>query len=402
MKRRQFKPTAFLLTFFFVFPLLQAEGLKSARPKTVGMSEERLAQLDDVVQAAISRGETPGAVLLVARRGKIVYKKAFGHRALVPRPEPMTVDTIFDMASLTKVIATATAIMILVEEGKISLTDTVAGHLPEFSRHGKEAITLLDLLTHYSGLRPDLDLDQPWSGYETALSKAYDEQLVAPPGTRFIYSDINYFVLAEMVRKVTGRHLHDFTTERIFNPLGMEDTGFNPPAARVAQIAPTETKEGRMLRGEVHDPTASRMGGAGGHAGLFSTVGDTAIYAQMILNGGVYEETRILSPLAVLKMTTPQSPPGEPNWRGLGFDIRSRFSTPRGDIFPVGSFGHTGFTGTSVWIDPLTQTIVILFTNRLHPEGKGDVTGLRKKVASVVAASIVEAPLAWEVYNLNR
>lgn len=360
-----------------------------AKPKTVGMSEERLARLDEVVRSAIACGETPGAVVLVARRERVVYKKAFGHRAVVPRREPMTVDTVFDVASLTKVLATATAIMILVEDGKISLSEPVKAYLPDFARHGKSKVTLLHLLTHYSGLRPDLDLDQPWSGYETALEKAYQERLEAAPGEQFVYSDINYFVLAEIVRKTSGKNLHDFTTERIFKPLGMNQTGFNPPAERVPRIAPTLVRDGKMLRGQVHDLTASRVGGVAGHAGLFSTVEDLAIFAQMILNGGVYRNKRVLSPLSVVKMTTPQSPPGKDDWRGLGFDVRTAFSSTGGDLFPVDSFGHTGFTGTSVWIDPSTQTQVILFASRLHPEGEGDVTGLRKKVASVVAASIV-------------
>ena len=354
------------------------------------MSQERLARLGEVIQSAIARHETPGAVILVARKGEVVYEKAFGHRALLPKREPMTVDTIFDLASLTKVVATATAIMILVEEGKISLTDRVESYLPGFARYGKEAVTLLDLLTHYSGLRPDIDLDQPWSGYETALAKACDEKLQASPGECFIYSDINYLVLAEVIRKASGENLQEFAAARIFEPLGMNETGFNPGSELIPRIAPTEIREDMLLRGRVHDPTAFRMGGISGHAGLFSTVEDMAIYAQMVLNGGIYKGVRVLSAFSVRKMTTRQSPPGAPEWRGLGFDLRSRFSTAAGDVFPVGSFGHTGFTGTSVWMDPYTKTLVILLTNRLHPEGKGDVTSLRKKVASVVAASIVE------------
>lgn len=366
----------------------EAYELKESRPAAVGMSAARLNQLDQVVKTSIERGETPGAVLMVARKGRIVYKKAFGHRALVPEREPMTVDTVFDLASLTKVIATAASIMILVENGELSLTDPVSSYVPEFARHEKGNLTILGLLTHYSGLRPDVDLDQPWTGYETGLERAFEEQLIAPPGERFIYSDINYFVLSEVVRKVTGKGLDEFASDRIFRPLGMKSTRFNPSAT--PRVAPTELRDGKMLRGEVHDPTANRMGGVAGHAGLFSTAEDVAVYAQMILNGGEYGKNRILSPLSILKMTTPQSPLGQTELRGIGFDIRTRFSANRGDLFPVGSFGHTGFTGTSLWIDPLTQTFVVLLTSRLHPEGKGDVTSLRKKVASVVAASIVE------------
>lgn len=376
-----------------------ADELRTGRPKSVGMSAERLFRIDEAVREAIEQRQTPGAVVLVARRATIVYRKAFGVRALVPQREPMEVDTIFDVASLTKVVATATSIMILVEEGRISLTDPVVHYLPGFGVHGKEKITLLQLLTHFSGLRPDVDLDQPWQGYDTAISLGLTEKPVAAPGEQFIYSDINYFLLGEIVRKVSGQSLDQFARERIFQPLEMKDTGFNPPVQWRHRIAPTEVVGGEMLRGVVHDPTARRMGGVAGHAGLFSTSDDLAIYAQMILNGGVYNDERILAPLSVMTMTTPQSPPQQQDWRGIGFDIRTRWSTTRGDLFPLGSFGHTGFTGTSLWIDPWTETFVILFTSRLHPDGKGDVVPLRKRVASIVAASILDTPVLRQFFS---
>jgi len=369
---------------------IQAQPLSLASPEEVGMSSARLARLDAVIQRAIQEKDTPGAVVLVARQGKVVYRKAFGSRSLVPRTEPVLIDTIFDVASMTKILATAPAVMLLVEEGKLSLTDPVSVYLPEFEQNGKGAVTILQLLTHHSGLRPDLDLDQRWEGHEVGIKRALKEELVAPPGEAFIYSDINYIVLAEVVRQVSGQPLHDFTAERIFGPLGMGHTYFLPPVEVRNRIAPTEYRNGEMLQGAVHDPTTFRMGGYAGHAGLFSTVEDTAIYAQMILNLGEFEGVRILSRLAVLKMTTSQSPEGADHWRGIGFDIRSPYSGPRGDLFPVGSFGHTGFTGTSLWIDPYSQAFVILFTNRVHPKGGGGVTSLRKKIASVVAASIVD------------
>lgn len=374
-------------------------GLPIADPGSVGMAPERLARIDSIVDEAIKLGEIPGAVVLVARQGHIVYRKVFGHRALVPEPEPMTEDTIFDAASLTKVVATAPAVMILVEDGKLSLTDTVASYIPDFAKHEKGRITLLQLLTHYSGLRPDLDLDKPWVGYDTAISLACEEKLVARPGEKFIYSDINYFLLGDIVQRVTGQTLHQFTTERIYGPLGMTDTGFQPDLQLISRIAPSEPRDKVMLRGTVHDPTAFRMGGCAGHAGLFTTVNDVAIYAQMLLNLGVFEGVRILSPLGVLTMTTSQSPVGMDFLRGIGFDIRSPYSSTRGDLFPIGSFGHTGFTGTSLWIDPLTQTFVIVFSSRLHPEGKGNVTPVRKRIASVVAASILEIPSVREFYR---
>ncbi|MEE8349594.1 MAG: serine hydrolase domain-containing protein [Acidobacteriota bacterium] len=387
-----------LLVWWVAIGGLQAQILSLASPEEVGMSSLRLARLDQVIQRAIEEEETPGAVALVARKGKVVYRKAFGYKSLVPRKEPVSVDTIFDVASLTKVLATATSVMLLVEEGRLSLTDRVSVHLPDFARNGKGSVTVLQLLTHYSGLRPDLDLDDLWEGYDDGIERALNEQLVASPGETFIYSDINYLVLAELIRKVGGQPLHEFSAERIFEPLGMEHTYFFPPEELQSRIAPTEFRNGTMLQGAVHDPTTFRMGGYAGHAGLFSTVEDTAIYAQMILNLGEFKGVRILSPLAVLKMTTSQSPEGTEPWRGIGFDIRSPYSGPRGDLFPIGSFGHTGFTGTSLWIDPFSQAFVILFTNRVHPEGGGSVTSLRKKVASVVAGSIMDGSIVPEHY----
>ncbi len=366
--------------------------LLEAAPSEVGISPQRLARLDGVIERAIEKGEAPGAVALVARRGRIVYEKAFGDRARTPAGEPMTLDTVFDMASLTKVMATATSVMVLVERGEIALSDRVTRYIPEFGAHDKGRLTLLELLTHYSGLRPDVDLDTDWSGYDTAIALACDEKLAAEPGSRFVYSDINYFVLSEVVRRVGGARIDEFSAREIFGPLGMNDTTFNPPPEWRGRIAPSEVRDGRMLRGEVHDPTTHRMGGVAGHAGLFSTARDTAVFAQFVLNGGEYGGTRVLSPLAIRRMTSNQAPPGMTEWRGLGFDIRSRFSTNRGDLFPVGSFGHTGFTGTSLWIDPLTETFVVLMSSRLHPDGKGNVVGLRKRVASVVAAALLDAP----------
>jgi len=356
-----------------------------------GLSEEQLAPLASLIEEAIRSGQCPGAVALVGHEGKEVYRRAFGNRAVVPEQVPMTPDTIFDLASLTKVIATTTAMMQLVELGKIRLDDPVVEYWPEFKAYGKEAITVRELLTHFSGLRPDLDLKPEWSGYETALKMILDEQPVAPPGTRFIYSDINFETLGEIVRRVSGQPLDLYCAEHIFKPLGMKDTGFNPAGLLRDRIAPTQYRHGEtgpMLWGEVHDPTAYNMGGIAGHAGLFSTADDLAIFAQMLLNGGTSNGVRLLSPLTVEKMTTPQSPPNAMILRGLGWDLDSPFSSNRGELFPIGSYGHTGWTGTSIWIDPVTKTYVILLTNRVHPDGKGDVIGLRVRVATVVASAL--------------
>ncbi len=383
----------------FVFLVLAVAGLNTVYgelllrpvdPREVGISPQRLEKLDAVTREHIERRQFPGAVILVARKGGIVYRKAFGDRTVSPSRSPMEVDTIFDLASLTKIMPTAVAIMILVEEGRLSLSDPVSKHLNRFSQYGKHRVTVRQLLTHYSGLRPSLSLKTQWRGYETAVARACRERLATRPGARFRYSDINYVVLGELVRVISGDHLDAFSRKRVFEPLGMTDTSFNPRERMKSRIAPTERREGEMLQGRVHDPTAARMGGCAGHAGAFSTADDVARFGQMILNGGVYDGRRILSPLGVLQMTTPQSPTGKPVLRGLGFDIHSRYHAPRGDLFPVGSFGHSGFTGTSLWIDPYTETLVVILTSRLHPRGRGDAVPFRKRVASVVAASIVD------------
>lgn len=372
----------------------QDRVLEAAAPEDVQMSSGQLKKIDRVVKEAIEAGDIPGAVVLVARHSGIVYRRAFGDRALEPQREEMTPDTIFDMASLTKVLATAPSVLALVEDGRISLSDPLARYIPDFGQHDKEGVTIRQLLTHFSGLRPDLDLDEPWSGYDTAIERACAEHLVALPGTRFIYSDINFLMLAELVRVVSGKALDEFSRERIFKPLGMTRTSFKPPAEWIPEIAPTQWRDGEMLRGRVHDPTASRMGGVAGHAGLFSTIDDTAAFAQMLLNGGIYAGRRILSPLTIRQMTSNQSPPGNSAWRGLGLDIRTQFSSNRGDLFPVGSFGHTGFTGTSLWVDPSTDCLVLVFTNRLHPSGGGNVVSLRRRIATVAAAAISDVDLA--------
>ncbi len=362
------------------------------------LDAHRLGRIAELVEAAIAEGALPGAVVLVGDGRGVVYQEAFGNRAVVPAPEPMTVDTIFDLASLTKVVATTTSVMILVEEGRLRLSDRVAAHLPGFERHGKTDITIGHLLTHVSGLRPDVDLDEPWNGYDTAISLAFDEVPMAAPGERFVYSDINFFLLGEIVSRVGGMSLDRFATARVFEPLGMSDTMFRPPSELESRIAPTERcseygwpcagPQARMLRGTVHDPTARRMHGVAGHAGLFSTAADLATLSRMLLSGGTFEGVRILSPLTVGRMTMASTPPGEPNRRGLGWDLDSVYSANRGELFPPGSFGHTGFTGTSIWIDPTTGVFVVFLSNRLHPDGGGNVTALRARVATVVAAAI--------------
>ncbi len=380
-------------------PLIAEDGVSARRFSTnpsstnssstnSSVSPVRLGAVDSVIGQAIAEG-IPGAVLIVGHDDKVIYRKAYGSRALEPRREPMTLDTIFDIASLTKVVATTTAVMQLVEAGKIRLNDPVAKYLQEFGQNGKQDITVRQLLTHYSGLEPDLDLKTPWEGKETAYRMAFAETPAQPPGSAFTYSDINFIVLGALVERVSGQSLDAYAAQHIFAPLKMTHTRFVPPLTRRAgwleKIAPTQYDENEhMLRGVVHDPTARRMGGVAGHAGLFSTADDLAKFAQALLNGG----GGILSPMMVEKMTTPEQPPASPLLRGFGWDIDSPFSSNRGDLFPVGSYGHTGFTGTSIWIDPTTQAYIVLLTNAVHPRGKNNAIALRSKVATEVAAAL--------------
>jgi uncharacterized protein YbbC (DUF1343 family)/CubicO group peptidase (beta-lactamase class C family) len=366
--------------------LLVGNALCLAAPAThAGSNPVRLGAVDSIIAQAVTDGNIPGAVLVVGHDGKVIYRKAYGQRSLEPRREMMTIDTIFDLASLTKVIATTTSVMQLAEQGKIRFNDPVAKYLPEFAQNGKQDITIRQLLTHYSGLAPDLDLTTPWEGKQTGYQLAFVEPPETTPGSGFVYSDINFITLGALVEQVSGETLDEYTEKHIFAPLKMTHTRYLPPASWREKIAPTQYDENEhMLRGVVHDPTARRMGGVAGHAGLFSTADDLAKFAQILLNGG----DGILSPVMVEKMTQPEQPPQAPVLRGFGWDIDSPFSSNRGDLFPVGSFGHTGFTGTSIWIDPTTETYVILLTNAVHPRGKGNAIGLRVKVATEIAAAL--------------
>jgi uncharacterized protein YbbC (DUF1343 family)/CubicO group peptidase (beta-lactamase class C family) len=394
-----------------VFQQVALGQLPSTPPAGVGFSAERLARIDAAIQTSIEKKELPGAVVLVARHGKVVWRKAYGARAVEPQREAMTLDTIFDLASLTKVVATTTSVMMLIEQGKVRLSDPVIQFIPEMKGDGRDAITIEQLLTHMSGFAPDFDLRDRWTGYDESIKRLSREPLRSLPGTRFVYSDINYIALGEVVHRVSGEMLNDFARRNIFVPLGMHDTGFNPAANLRSRIAPTEKRRGQLsylgdsgadagaageqwLRGEVHDPTSFRMNGVAGHAGLFSTADDLAIFCQMLLNGGEYNKARLLSPMTIAAMTQPHAVAESGAARGLGWDIATSFSTNRGDLFPLGSFGHTGFTGTSIWIDPASDSFVIFLSNRVHPDGKGDVASLRGRVASIVASSITDASVS--------
>ncbi|HAY20704.1 MAG TPA: serine hydrolase [Desulfobacterales bacterium] len=342
-----------------------------------------LDNLDAVGRQAIATGATPGAVILVGYRGVVAYRRAFGHRTLVPHMTPMTPEVIFDLASLTKVVATTTAIMQLADQGRLYLNAPAARYWPQFAAQGKGQITIRQLLTHTSGLRADVNPRLSWSGYDGALAAIAADAPVNHPGTAYHYSDANFIVLGEIVRRVSGLSLDGYCTQKIFRPLGLHHTFFRPRRDQAALIAPTD-----LRWGEVHDPTAYRMGGVAGHAGLFSTADDLAVFAQMLLSGGEYKGRRLLSRTAVAAMITPQVVPGNASRRGLGWDMRSPFSRAFTASFPSGSFGHTGFTGTSIWIDPDSKTFLIILTNRLHPNGRGQVKTLRTNAAAAVAAAL--------------
>ena len=405
---------------FFTFYFWQAQGLPTAAPQTVGMSSEKLNQIDALVAEAIKDKKMPGAVVLVGHKGKIVFRKAYGNRSLVPTVEPMTLDTIFDLASLTKVVATTPSIMILVEQGKLRLNDTIGMYIPDIDDPQAKRVTIQQLLTHTSGYAPDFDLKEKWTGRDGMLAALKKEKLRTPPGTKFVYSDIGFIVLGEIVERVTGNDLRACVFSNLTQKLNANETGFfrldsasKLPVywiPKVVQIAPTENIKGqnsylgatfegdpqtwdRVLRGQVHDPTAYRMGGVAGHAGLFSTADDLSRFCQMLLNGGILDGKRVMSAQTVARMTAPIVVSETGDTRGLGWDINTAFSSNRGELFPLGSFGHTGFTGTSIWIDRVSQTFVIFLSNRVHPDGKGDVTPIRAKIATVVASAIEDTPI---------
>jgi uncharacterized protein YbbC (DUF1343 family)/CubicO group peptidase (beta-lactamase class C family) len=422
-RRRIAEACVVLCLFFLAAFIANAQGLPVVLPQAAGMSGEKLSQIDAIVEKDIADKKLPGAVVLIGRRGKIVYRKAFGNRSLAPAVEKMTLDTIFDVASLTKVVATTTSIMTLVEKGKLRLNDTVGKFFPEIEDENARRVTVLQLLTHVSGYAPDFDLREKWTGHDGMLKALYKERLRQPPGTRFVYSDIGFIILGEIVWKLTGTNLSRYFFDNVAGPVGMKNSGFlsldgiDKPVAndhesglrdQMGRIAPTENIKGqqsylggrfegkdgdKVLRGEVHDPTSYRMNGIAGHAGLFSTADDLARFCQMLLNSGKIDAKRVLSAAMVARMTTPNVVAEDGGARGLGWDINTSFSSNRGELFSYGSFGHTGFTGTSIWIDRVTQTFVVFLSNRVHPDGKGDVTPLRAKVATIAASAVEDVPI---------
>jgi SSS family transporter len=377
---------AVLLLLLLLAPLPATAQVKA-------VNEPGFQQIDRIIELGIATKKFPGAVVIAGHNGRIVFQKAYGNRSLTPEPEAMTEETIFDLASLTKVLATAPAVMQLYEQGRFRLNDPVAQYLPEFAVNGKQDITIRQLLTHYSGLPPDVPLEDRWAGKQEGLRRAFASTPVTAPGVQFRYSDINFIVLGALVEKLSGLTLDQYQQRYLAQPLGLEHTRFLPPESWRNRIAPTQYEQGVLLRGVVHDPTARRMGGVAGDAGLFSTAGDVAIYAQNLLDRLAGRSSRFpLQQLTLEKMTTPGQPATGTALRGLGWDIESPFSSNRGELFPVGSFGHTGFTGTSIWMDPTSDTYVVFMSNAVYPNGPTGINAIRGAVANVVAAWVKLRP----------
>ncbi len=352
------------------------------------IDKTKLAGIDAAVKSALDKSEVPGAVVVVVHGDAVVFRKAYGSRAKKPADEAMTLDTIFDLASLTKPVATATAIFKLVETGKLKLTDTVAKHWPEFGKNDKETVTVEQCLLHTSGLIADNALAD-YKGDRAAARKAIAGlKLQTPVGTKFQYSDVGFIVLGEIVERIAGMPLDEFAAKELFAPLGMADTGFKPVQKLKPRIAPTGLRDKELIRGDVHDPRAFAMGGVAGHAGLFGTADDLAIFARMLLNEGKGNDKVILKP-ETLKLLTEKVEVTKGVFRSRGWDVDTAYSAPRGELFKKGDgYGHTGFTGTSIWIDPPSGTAIIILTNRVHPDDKGNATPLRKAIGTIVANAL--------------
>ncbi len=364
-----------------------ATGLPHAKPSDVGLDPAQLGQIDEIVAEGLKEKKMPGCVVLIARRGHVAFLKAYGNKKVPPEPVPMTTDTVFDMASITKPVATATSVMILLERGLLKLDDPVAKHVPEFAQNGKADVTIHQLLIHQGGLIPDNSLADYLDGPKVAWEKIFALGLREPAGTKFMYTDVGFIMLAEIIRRTSGLSVNEFSRENIFCPLEMTETGYLPGKDLRRRAAPTEERNDRWMQGVVHDPRSYRLGCVAGHAGLFATAEDLAVYAQMMLNQGHYAGAKILSPETVATMTAPNQVSS--GLRGLGWDIKTGYSSNRGENFTAKAFGHGGFTGTTLWIDPGLDLAVIFLSNRVHPNGEGSVNKIAGRIGTVAAAAIV-------------
>jgi serine-type D-Ala-D-Ala carboxypeptidase len=375
-----------------------------------GVRSPLLENIAPIIETSIANGHYPGAVILIGHRGKIIYRGVFGNKRLLPNAAPMRFDTIFDIASLTKVMVTTTAIMQLVEQGKIDIDKPVAAYWPQFAAQNKNSVTIRELLTHTSGLPAGI-INQPiLSNKSDSLKRIAQLRLVNPPGTKFLYSDVGFIVLAYLVEVISKEPIDIYAKNHIFKPLNMTTTFFAPKKALRDRIAPTELIDNKLRWGEVHDPLAYSLGGVSGNAGVFSTANDLGRYAQSLLDGGKLPQFKnrdtitnhFLSPLSITKMTTPQTPSNLVDIRGFGWDIDSPYSN-RGILFTTRSYGHTGWTGTSIWIDPVTQTWIVILTSRTHPHPLKDnqLVFDRRTIANIVSASIVDISTS-ELTNTGR
>mgnify|MGYP003769161225 CR=1 FL=1 len=364
--------------------------LEFAKPEDLGLDAGRLARAEQIVIDGIEKGEYTAGVYLVARHGRIAAQGAFGRHGGEDAPEAK-MDSIFDMASMTKPVATATSLMMLVERGMLHLNQPVTDFFPERKLPHLSNVTIKQLLTHTSGLPAWCDLFSKVGTRESAIEQLFQISLEAVPGTRYAYSCMGYITLGLVIEQITGIPLERFAAENVFNPLGMKDSGYNPSLDLCDRIVPTSNSRGRdyCLRGEVHDENAHAMGGNSGNAGLFSTAPDIAIYSQMMLNGGEYGGVRLLSPLSVKRMISNQIDPSI-GGQGLGYFTRPNEMTPAADLFSAWAAGHTGFTGTSFLLDPEYDIFVILLTNRVYRKREApDFLRRRRLFHNAVAASIV-------------
>lgn len=383
------KLLAALLTLFLITPTVFG-SLPMVSPEEVGVSSERLIYANNIIEEGLAKKSYPGAVVMAGRHGKIFFANSYGHKIITPEQLPTEIDTIYDLASLTKIF-TATAIMILVERGQILLDDKVISYYPRFARNGKADVTIEHLLTHTSGLPAWLPLWQTVKSKDDAIDEICRANPEAKAGEAYVYSDLGYMMLGFIIEKVTNTTIDDFITQEILVPLKMNDSMYNPPEELKQRCAATEIDNAyrhRLIWGEAHDENAFAIGGASGHAGLFSTASDLARFCQMFLNYGELDGVRILSPLTVMLMSQNHVPSKLGVKRGYGWYISTSL---RGDIFPIGSFGHTGFTGTSIWIDPTTDSFSIILTNRVHPNRNNTTINMyRSKFHNPLAAAIVE------------
>jgi len=397
------KKVSILVIFCILSVAVLAQPLKRVAPERVGLNPKTLSNVDRIIENSISTKEIPGAVLAIVKDGKMAYIKAYGNKSVYPTIQKMEINTVFDLASVSKCLGTTLSFMQLVEQGKVRLTDNVSTYIPGFKGY-KDTVTgrtidirVIDLLTHSSGLPPYAPTAELIKKYGSPSPSGMIEYIATckrdfKPTTKFQYSCLNFITLQNILQNVTGEKLCDYAKKNVYDVLGLTNTTYNPSGAILDIIAPTEKQaDGTVLLGKVHDPLARQLNdGNSGNAGLFSNADDMAVIAVALMNGGEYKGKRILGKLTVEAMT--RVPEGyEPLGRALGWDINSSYASNLGNLFHPGkAYGHTGYTGTSFVIDPVSKVAVILLTSRVHPEDKGSVTRLRGLIANVVAGSVTK------------